>query len=207
MKAANDPNDFELIEHWGGLEDGEDWTPDGVAVEQTTGYIRKSEFFLPTLGWPSDSWGSTPDSSQWLKVDRPYFQSLGVPWPDDILLICDGLGFHLLDEVTIFKSTVSSSVYLVDEGYEGDLEIRGVVDSTSADAFLANILKKNVDQTLTLIAAADGSILTGTDLLQNGDTLSVLSADSVNTTKYVLEVTAEGLSDDALLLLRPIPLK
>jgi hypothetical protein len=198
LKAANDPNDFELIEHWGSGTNSGDWKPDSINVEQTTGYIRKPEFYLPTLGWPSDSWG-TAETTQWIKVDRPWFQSLGVGWPDDILLICDGLGSHFLDEVTMYKSTVSSTTYLVDDGYQGDLEIRGVVDSTSVDDFLLNIIKANVDQTLTLISATSGNELTGTDLLTNGDTLSVLSADSVNTTKYVLEVTAEGLSDNATL--------
>jgi len=199
LKAANDPNDFELIEHWGSGTDDANWVIGGAEVQQTTGYTRKPEFFLPTLGWPSDSWGNTPDSSQWLMVDRPYYQALNVGWPDEILLILDGIGSHFLDEVSIYKSTVSSTTYLVDDGYEGDLEIRGVVDSTSVDALLLNIIKANVDQSLTLISATSGLELTGADLLMNGDTLSVLSADSVNTTKYVLEVSAEGLSDDALL--------
>ena len=199
LKAANDPVDFELVEHWGSGTDDANWVIGGAEVQQTTGYTRKPEYFLPTLGWPSDSWGNTPDSSEWLMVDRPYYQALNVGWPDEILLICDGIGSHFMDEVTVYKSTVSSTTYLVDDGFEDDLEIRGVVDNTSVDAFQLNIIKANVDQALTLISATTGLELTETDLLVNGDTLSVLSADSVNTTKYILEVTAEGLSDNATL--------
>ncbi len=199
LKAANDPNDFELVEHWGMDTDGDNWVIGGVEVGQTTGYTRKPAFYEPTLGYPSDSWGTDEESSEWLMVNRPYYQALNVGWPNEILLICDGLGSHFLDEVTIYKSTVSSTSYLVDDGYQGELLIKGVVDSTSVDAFLLNIIKANVDQALTLISATSGLELTGTDLLIDGDTLSVLSADSVNTTKYTLDVTADGLSDNATL--------
>ena len=44
-----------------------------------------------------------------------------------------------------------------------------------------------------------GSELALDDLLSLNDTLTVLSADSTNTTKYVLEVSEEGLSSNAVL--------
>jgi hypothetical protein len=168
-------------------------------MQQTTGYTRKPNIYVGNPEF-NGSYGTDAETSEWIKVDRPYFDALGVGWPNDILYITQGLGSHFMDEVTIFKSTVSSLLYKVSPGFTMDEEIRGVVTNTTVDGFLANILKANEDQTLTLKSAMDNAVLTGTDTLMNGDTLVVVSADLTNTSKYLLEVTDEGLSDDALLV-------
>jgi len=198
LKPATDPNDFELIETFGGGE-GLAWTIGGVEIGMITSCVRKPQFFEPKPGF-NESFGNTPDSSEWLLYDRAYFDARNVPWPLDILSVTQDLGSHFMDEVTVFKSTVASIVYKVSPGYSMNEEIRGVITGTTVDQFLNNIIKADTAQTLTLKhhEVAD-SILTGDNVLTNGDTLVVLSADGTNTSKYILEVSEAGLSDDAVL--------
>jgi hypothetical protein len=103
-----------------------------------------------------------------------------------------------MNEVTVYKSTINSVAYKVSEGYGPDETIRGVKSNTTVDDFLSRILKSDEGQTLTLKNAA-GNILTGTQKLNDGDQLHVLSADSANTSVYTLSVTAKGLSSNAIL--------
>ncbi len=128
-----------------------------------------------------------------------YYNALGFGWPQNILQIVSGIGTHNMDPVTIYRSTVSSFVYKVSLGYSDNEQIRGVVTDTTVNGFLANIIKADPGQALTVKAAANGNTLTGTDVVSNGDSLIVLSADSTNTSKYILEVTDGGLSHDAVL--------
>jgi len=104
-----------------------------------------------------------------------------------------------MNDVTIFKSTVSSNSYKVTGGFTSPQLIKGVVTDATVDGFLAEIIKADTGQTLTLKSALNGAILEGTDVLMDGDTLIVESADTKNITKYVLDVTDEGLSSDAVL--------
>jgi hypothetical protein len=199
LKPANDPNDFELIEVFG--DDGADYVIGGVAVDQTTSYVRKPEYWQGKTGF-AESFGTNREDSEWTWTNRSYWQSQGYGWPDDILMITSDLGKHYFNPVTEYMSTISSIVYKVSEGYgkDGTLEsIRGVVTGTTASELLGNIIKKDEGQTLTLKATDDGAVLAGDELLSMNDTLVVLSADSVNTTKYLLEVSEEGLSSDAYL--------
>jgi hypothetical protein len=197
LKPANDPNDFTLIDIFGS-GDGTAPIVGGEQMQQTTGYTRKPEIYTGNPDFEG-SYGTDAATSEWIKVDRPYFQALGVPWPNDILYITQGLGSHFMDEVTIFKSTVSSLVYKVSQGYSLEEQIRGVITDTKVSEFLAKLIKADENQTLTLKSSVDGALLADTDTLVNGDTLVVQSADLTNTSKYVLEVTDEGLSDDAVL--------
>ncbi|MGE5447541.1 MAG: T9SS type A sorting domain-containing protein, partial [Bacteroidales bacterium] len=52
---------------------------------------------------------------------------------------------------------------------------------------------------LEVIPAAGGTKLADNAIVSNGDFLTVLSADSTNTSKYTLEVTENGLSSNTLL--------
>jgi len=104
-----------------------------------------------------------------------------------------------MSDITEYLSTVNSVVYLVSEGYSNKETIRGVKTGTTVTGFLEGIIKANEKQSLTLKASSDGSDLTGDAILNMNDTLVVLAADSVNTTKYVLDVSDEGLSSDARL--------
>jgi hypothetical protein len=197
LKPANNPNDFTLIDVFGS-GDGTAPVVGGEQIQQTTGYTRKPDIYTGDAEFQG-SFGTDVATSEWIKVDRPYFDALGVGWPNDILYIAQGIGSHFMDEVTIFKSTVSSLVYKVSPGYSLNEQIRGVVTNTKVSEFLAKILKADEGQTLKLKSSEDGALLADTDTLMNGDTLVVQSTDLTNTTKYLLEVTDEGLSDNAVL--------
>ncbi len=197
LKPATDPKDFELIETFG-MGDGSPWQPLGVNVEMVNSFERKPDYFLPKPGF-KESFGETPVESEWTMTDGLYFQQRNVGWPQEVLFIADGLGTHNLDPITIFKSTVTSLVYKVSRGYSHEEEIRGVVTGTTVSDFMDNIIKADTGQSLLLKAQADGTILQDADVIANGDSLIVTSADSVNVSKYILEVTDDGLSDDAVL--------
>jgi hypothetical protein len=60
------------------------------------------------------------------------------------------------------------------------------------------VIKKHPDQ--TLMVKSGGVEITGAAAITNGDSLVVKSADQSNTTRYFIEVTADGsLSHDAVL--------
>jgi hypothetical protein len=147
-------------------------------------------------------------------MDRPYFDARNVPWPADILRVVQDLGSHFMNEVTVYKSTVGSTVYKVSPGYSMHEQIKGMTTGTTVDVFLANLILADTAQTLTVKSASTGNVLAGSDALTNGDTLIVHSGEftqwvvinekdtavtKTNTSKYILEVTAEGLSDNAVL--------
>jgi hypothetical protein len=196
LKPANDPADFELIEVFG-QGDETQWVVGGAPVEQITSYIRKPEYWQGKTGF-GESFGTNPDDSEWTWTNRAYWASQGYGWPNDILMVTSDLGKHFMYPVTEYMSTISSIVYKVSDGYKTE-SLRGVVTGTTVAEFLANIIKKDENQTLSVKATADGSELTDADLLSMNDTLVVVSANGENTTKYVLNVSEEGLSSDAIL--------
>jgi len=102
-------------------------------------------------------------------------------------------------DIEFYKSIVYSKMYKVSEGNGLNETIKGVTMGTTVAEFYANITKADELQTLKVIAAASGTELTEADVLSTGDTLLVLSADKSHTSKYILEVTAVGLSSISLL--------
>lgn len=196
LKAASDPNDFTLIDVFGS-GDGTQLNINGRNINQIESFTRKSHIYKGNPQFKG-SFGTNDDDSEWLFADRAYWVSRGYGWPVDILMICSGLGSHFMNEVTVYKSTINSVAYKVSEGYGPDETLRGVKANTTVDDFLTRILKADPGQTLTLKNAA-GTVLTGTQKLTDGDKLEVLSADSVNTSVYTLNVTANGLSSNAIL--------
>jgi hypothetical protein len=103
-----------------------------------------------------------------------------------------------MNDVTIYRSTVSSKVYKVSPGYSESETIRGVKTGTTLTDFYSNIIKADENQALKVFSAG-GSERAAADVLSNNDVLVVLSADSTNTSKYTLEVTQQGLSSNATL--------
>jgi hypothetical protein len=199
LKPATDPFDFELIDVWGSGE--ADVTPSigGVQIGQIQGFTRKPEIYAGNTEI-AGSWGDTinpAETTEWIMVDRPYFNTIGVGWPMDILRVTDGLGSHFMNEVTVYKSTVASSVYKVSQGYSMEEEIRGATTGTTVAQFLANLSPADTAQGLTVISG--GVEISGDAALTDGDSLVVVSADLTNTSRYYIEVTADGLSDDAVL--------
>jgi len=186
LKPATDLNDFELIE-----------------VLKTAQQPNQSSFRKPYIYKPNPvvggSNGTTPENSEWTFKDWDYYTKLNYGWPDQINRVFDGIGSHIMDEVTIYKSTVTSVVYKISPGYTKKETIKGLTTGTIVAGFYNNILKANPLQTLKVKSASTGLVIPDANAISKGDTLIVLSADSVNTSKYILDVTATGLSANALL--------
>ena len=196
LKAANDPNDFELIEVFG--QGGGDAVVGGQGMEQTTSYRRKPEYYMGKTNY-QESFGTTPDDSEWITTTPSHWNSQGVGWPNNILYDAIDLGQHFMYEITSYKSTVTSTVYLVSEGYSIKETIKGVKIGTTVATFMGNLIKANEGQTLKVHSMTNGIELSAAEMVSLNDTLIVMSADSVNISKYILDVTTEGLSSDAVL--------
>jgi hypothetical protein len=198
LKPANDPNDFLLIETWS-MASVTDWRIGGKNAAMITNWIRKPQIYKGNPGFETNgSFGSDPATSEWTYTDQPYWQARNAGWPQEILNIGNDIGQHFMFEPTQYKSTVSSTVFQVSEGYSMNEKIIGMKTGTTVDDFLAGVTKANDLQTLTV--KRGNAVLALADALLANDQLVVLSADSVNTTKYVLSVTDEGLSSNAVLI-------
>jgi hypothetical protein len=204
LKPATDPNDFELIDNFG-VSTNDQFYVGGKLIDQINGYTRHPEIYKgnPIYGDMEgssfgDDGGQSATNCEWDIVDRAYFDALGYGWAFDILKVCDGIGAHFMNPVTVGISTVASYKLKVSTGFSMEETIKGAKAGLTVDGFLEKIVKKHEDQTLTVTSG--GSEITGTTELTDGDILTVLSADQSNTTQYTIEVTAEGsLSHDALL--------
>lgn len=196
LKAANDPNDFELIEVFG--MGGGDAVVGGVAMDQTSSYQRKPEYYMGKTNF-QESFGTNSEDSEWIMKNRSWWNNHDVGWPNDILYDAIDLGQHFMYEVTSYKSTVTSTVYLVSEGYSMKETIKGIKAGTTVATFMGNLIKADEDQTLKVHSMTNGMELGAADMVSLNDTLIVMSADSKNISKYILNVTAEGLSSDAVL--------
>lgn len=195
LKAPNDPNDFELIEYWG-MPDGSNWNIGGQNANMRTSWVRKPHIWQ---GNPNvaESYGTNLEDSEWLRTVPEDYDALGFGWPISMLNVTNDLGKHFMNTVTHYMSTVSSVVYKVSPGFGAEEEIRGMTPGTTAADFLANLIKADERQTLTV--TSDGEELAMDALLSMDDVLTVLSADSTNTTVYMLEVAEGGLSANAIL--------
>jgi hypothetical protein len=195
LKPATDPADFELIEVFG-MGENTDWVIGGKKANMITNWIRKPHIYKgnPVI---KGSFGTNADDSEWTYTDQPYWQARNVGWPLEILNVGNDIGQHFMNEPTHYKSTVSSTVYKVSEGYSMNEEIRGLTTGTTVNQFLAGVTKANDMQVLKVMGA--GGEISGDAVIMLNDVLEVMSADSTNTTKYVLNVTDEGLSSDAVL--------
>jgi hypothetical protein len=193
-KPAYDPNDFRLVDAWG-MADGSAWNIAGSNIpKKYNTFKRKPEIFKgnPVL---QASFGTNAEDSEWMHDDEVTLATKGLT----ILHVANNIGQHFMNEVTYYKSTVGAKVYKVSDGYVSPQKIRGVITGTTVGTFIDNIFKADEGQSLTVRSNANGNLLAAADLLSNNDTLVVLSADSVNTTKYVLEVNEAGLSPNAVL--------
>lgn len=196
LKPATDPNDFELIDVIG-MGENSTWEIPGVNRGNPFTFIRKPGIYkgnpLPV------TFGTSAEDAEWNMADRNKFIAESVWWPWDMRNILLDLGKHYFETPTQYMSTVSSVVYKVSDGYSLKEQIKGITTGTTVSNFLAGILLSNEKQSLKVTSATDGIELAMDALLSINDTLTVLSADSTNTTKYVLEVSEDGLSSIALL--------
>jgi hypothetical protein len=197
LKPATDPADFELIEIFG-TGDMTEYNANHHSSGSTpmiTSLVRKPQFVFPNPE-PKGSFGESLEDGQWNYTDEPYWIAQNAGWPQQILFVSLGLGTHEFIPPTHYMSFVTSLSYIVSPGYQ-DEEIRGVVTGTTVDQFLGYISKMDPDQTLTVMSGTEA--LEGSDVITDGDVLSVLSADGENTTVYSLVVTDDGLSPNARL--------
>ncbi|MFO7371211.1 MAG: T9SS type A sorting domain-containing protein [Bacteroidales bacterium] len=198
LKPANDPNDFTLLDVIGSGENDVRPVMNGRTVDQIMGFVRKPEIFLGNPEYKG-SHGTNDDDSEWIFTDRAYYNARNVGWPLDILYVCQGLGSHFVNDPTIYISTVSSLYYKISPGYSEEETIEGIVTDTTVAGFLADLIKKDPGQTLIVKSGVNGDTLEMTEVLTDGDSLLVTSADLKTTTKYLLSVADVGLSNDALL--------
>ncbi len=198
LKPATDPNDFELIDVFG-MGDGSGWAIDGVSTNPTPDHRRKPEIYKgnPVQGVAMGV--NSPDEVEWDWWRHQTWAALGFGWPDRMTNLLQDLGKHFMYPPTYYMSTVSSLVYKVSEGYSMNEQIKGITTGTSVANFLENIIKADSAQTLTLSSGTDGSDLGMADMLNMNDILTVMSADSTNTSKYILDVSEQGLSSNAIL--------
>jgi hypothetical protein len=197
LKPATDPADFELIEVFGtgNMTDYNANHHSSGSTPMITSLVRKPEIHFPRPEFKG-SFGETLAEGEWNWTDEPYWIAQNVGWPQQILFVALGLGSHQFEAPTHYKSTVTSTVYLVSTGYLEE-EIRGTVTGTTVEQFLANIAKANPGQTLEVVSG--GNALQPSDVVSDGDVLKVTSANEENTTLYSLVVTAEGLRSNAIL--------
>lgn len=197
LKPANDPQDFDLVESWS-MGDGSRWVIGGLNANQVHNYMRKPEYHKAKAG-AKESWGTNAEDSEWIMQNEAYWNALNAGWPNRRLWVTLDVGKHFMKEVTSYKSTVSSIVYKVSKGYSLKESIQGVKTGTTVSEFLNGIVKADDNQTLKVKTLDSGAELPMDALLSLNDTLVVLSADSTNTTKYILNVSESGLSSNAVL--------
>jgi hypothetical protein len=199
LKPNTDPNDFELIDVWG-MEERAYWVVGGYVMRNNeTGniFIRKPGVSKgnPVLG---GSFGlENPDDCEWDRV-QPGDVFGTIPTPQRYLAALGSLNAHFMTVPSYYKSTITSSVYKVSDGYGPGEQILGVKTGTTVADFLNNINKEDEGQSLAVKTTGDAVLANDAQISMN-DKLVVISADSVNTTIYRLDVTATGLSSDAVI--------
>ena len=200
-KSVGDPADFELVDVLGDPLADLKWSVAGRLLNngKMRGWIKPKPHVYTgarSLVERAEAWGTHPDTSDWQVATY----NIELPHQDRIP---DFIGSHVMDPVTVFISTITSSVYLVSDGYSLDETMQGDLTSTTVDAFLLNVDKADADQVLTVISGADGSVKDGATAVAGNDTLVVVSADGMNTSKYAM--IDLPLDTDAILTLADDP--
>jgi hypothetical protein len=163
--------------------------PDGGAFSDVAGFtggtggglsaIRKSSIYEPNDSYIL-SGGTTPEDSEWIIRDRNVYG-----WEAVIAT----LGNQVFDPITAYLSTVSSLLYGVDDGYQGNLGITGIGDGETVQQFYDNLIIADTAMDISVKSSTDGAIRDLADPVAQGDTLIVISADGKTTTKYELDLT------------------
>lgn len=205
LKPTTDPNDFTLIDVFGKANNTSrlhvnDWDPNRTPVSGNVRvYFRKAHIYAGNTVPGSMFHPTDPDSSEYYSYNRADMRALfGYNYTDATNMVLGWLGIHNIDEVTFYQSTILSNAYRLTEGYSADERMWGITTGTTVDNFLLNIIKKNEGQQLT-VTNSEGVLKEGAAVINEGDLLVVVSSDLVNTTKYKLEVSALGLSNNAVL--------
>ena len=183
LKPVGDPADFELVDVLGDPIADATWTVAGRTVTtQHRGRMRAKPYIYKgahSLVESSERFGTHPDTSAW--IVETYNNEL--PNQDNIP---DFIGSHVMDAVTVYLSTVTSSVYLVSDGFAKGQTIQGDLTATTVEGFFGNVDKADPMQNLSVHSGVDGSVKDPATAAVGGDTLVVISADGVNKTAYAL---------------------
>ncbi len=190
-KSADEVTDYQLVDLMGAIGVANNQMPQGELLEIgiPTSVYRKPEVFKGNTD-NFGSFGSTPAESEWnvkagYDVPDPYNEQGPLPGGHDFVFSTD------------FSSTIGSHVYIASKGYSTDETIVGVPANTAVGTFVANIVKENVNQNLSVVSGTSGNVLGAEVTLKEGDILKVTSADGNNHTEYVIALGS--LSNDALL--------
>jgi hypothetical protein len=195
LKPISDPDDFEIIDLFGRMTGNFD-VVGGVDVnhnQQLT--LRRKPHILEGNTVDRGGFGTTREDSDWIIIHNGDLYE-GIQYTQANLIT--DFGFHTANDATRFISVVFSLLYSVDEGYEGDLEIRGVSNGEDVQTFLGNLIKADQGQQL-LVVSADGEEKELTDAVEENDLLTVTSANGENQTVYTLSL--EALDDNNTLTL------
>jgi hypothetical protein len=194
-KAIGDPLDYELVDVFGDALADEIWNVAGYPVAKvnyrTT--IRRKENVYHGVTNIGDGMGTNAEDSDWI-VEK---------FPEDFADQQDlntYIGSHTLGIITAYLSTVSSSVFIVSDGYVTPQSIQGDLTGLTVNGLYGYIQKADDGQVLSMHSHADGSVLGADDPVAEDDTLVVVSADGMNETRYAL--INQPLSDDATLVVK-----
>jgi len=190
-KGIYDIEDFELVDLFGAYTYSPWDIGDGNLGSNNDDYRKKPHAWRPN----TEENGGFEDARDWYH----YWRGQPGDGARNPVEMKEDIGNYTFDPITVHMSTVASAAYIVDPGYEGDLEIVGVITGSSVEEVFTNISKADTGQVLSVISSGTGLELDSADLVANGDTLMVVSADQDNMTKYVLAVAAGGLDNDAVL--------
>ena len=200
-KGISEVADFEVIDIIGKAENGETFgwinpvTGRPLSLTPKGGYIRKPNIYSGnTISMGSFGYAGIETQGSYDSANPIFGDSAAFEWNifENNAYNYD-MGRHTLNPITIYKSTVSSSVYDVTLGISMTEEINGVAENTTGALLLSQIIKAHQDQTVQL-STADGALMFEFDVVQEGDILTVTSADGANQSAYTLHLGA--LSND-----------
>ena len=202
-KGIYDPKDFKLIDNYGDWDDSI-WHFAGIEPEIISGMprfynITRKETITEGNTENGTSMGTNAENSEWY-VRRMGDQPANANDNTSLSMwIGEGIGNHTLNPFTSYKSVISSETYIISGGYEGLQSIYGVDVNKTVAEFLSNIIMADSGQNLEVHSIIDGAVKPLGDIIADKDTLIVTSADSLNTTEYLIYVAAGGLNSNAVL--------
>jgi hypothetical protein len=190
LKPIRDAEDFEIIDQWGKNPDTHPFMIAGREAIRThadeVSLRRKPNAILPNTE-EQGGWGTTAEDSDWIVVkDNDVINGVQISGGD---ARAADFGYHNAIEATLHLSSILSKVYKVDDGYKGDLSIRGVSNGENVGAFLGNLIKRDPGQVLVVSATAGGEAKGQAAAVAEGDVLTVTSANGENQTVYTISLT------------------
>lgn len=163
-KNVRDASAYELIDRFEAKGD----SIAGVKILADQIFVRKPTISKGTqVAFGGNS--ETPESSEWIVYNTAF----------------EGLGSHEMYEINTYKSTVTSTQFIVTPGYSGDdLSIKGSI-ATYSPTTIAQVLDK-ADSTQVFVFKRGSAVLTANESLAQNDVLEVTSGDGISKTVYTL---------------------